>query len=630
MAAKATVGVRGGRGRRLGWGPGLAALAVLGALVAGGSAAWVTHRRGTDLLAPARAAYGRGDWQGAWDAARDRLRAAPGDLDALQILARSSARLGRDDSAQAIYKEKLLPAGRMTGDDYYLLGAGLFRQKQVAAARSVLEQGAAVDPNHADVLQELARLHAHDERLGRATAYAERLSKVPGAEARGDLLVGLLAIEQADPSTAADRLDRALTRDPSLRGAPASPDQARKLLARARIQLGKAAEAKAPLAAVLASGTDPEASWLLSRALLLTDDLGGASAAWEASGGYGEESAFAREPAPYVGSARCAPCHAGVHQSQQNSLHARTLFAGRDLDRVDLPKGPVADPVTKGVVHDFRREGGKLRLETRVDDETYRAVIEYALGSGDRGLTFVGRDEAGQAREVRISSYESGKLWDRTVGQHAWPPDHAGYLGMAMSPDDVDICLHCHATIGKAVRDDVGPTVADRGIGCERCHGPGGAHVKAVESKFPDLAIARPQTFSADRLVKLCAQCHSPRGNAAIDPDDKTNVRFHALELVRSRCYTESDGAFSCVTCHDPHHDADTSPAHYEAKCLACHGGGGGKAEVAAAKARTACPVNPSGDCLKCHMPAVSDAFPYISFTDHFIRARPRTAPPAE
>ena len=129
---------------------------------------------------------------------------------------------------------------------------------------------------------------------------------------------------------------------------------------------------------------------------------------------------------------------------------------------------------------------------------------------------------------------------------------------------------------------DAGPEAADRAIGCEKCHGPGGNHLLAVAARFPDLAIARPSLASGARVVRICAQCHSPRGKP-VEPDDPTSVRFQGTTLTWSRCYTESNDKLDCVTCHDPHRDASTSTAHYEAKCLSCHAGGTPEAASGAA-----------------------------------------------
>ncbi len=102
-------------------------------------------------------------------------------------------------------------------------------------------------------------------------------------------------------------------------------------------------------------------------------------------------------------------------------------------------------------------------------------------------------------------------------------------------------------------------------------------------------------------------------------------MRFQGATLTWSRCYTESDGGLSCVTCHDPHRDAETEPAHYEAACLRCHGPGPDRAR----KRPTTCPVDASGDCVRCHMPPARGVVPHITFHDHHIRVhRPAARPP--
>ena len=132
------------------------------------------------------------------------------------------------------------------------------------------------------------------------------------------------------------------------------------------------------------------------------------------------------------------------------------------------------------------------------------------------------------------------------------PPAPAEYLGQALTADAVRRCVLCHVTDPRAVLEQTGPTASDHGIGCERCHGPGGNHLLAVAAKFPDLAIARPSLVSGGPVVKLCGQCHSPLGRQ-VSPEESTAVRFQATTLTWSRCYSESDNALDCVTCHDPH-----------------------------------------------------------------------------
>ena len=184
-----------------------------------------------------------------------------------------------------------------------------------------------------------------------------------------------------------------------------------------------------------------------------------------------------------------------------------------------------------------------------------------------------------------------------------------------------------HDEHARPPRDHRVPEAADHGIGCERCHGPGGNHVAAVAANFADLAIARPKLASSAQITRLCATCHNP-DNPLVPEDDPLTIRFQTLTMPRSRCYTESAGGLSCVTCHDPHRNAKTSTAHYEAKCLSCHTAAPDKKSRTSHQALAAgdaphvsCPVNPVDNCLKCHMPATPSAVHHTAFTDHHIPA---------
>jgi hypothetical protein len=65
------------------------------------------------------------------------------------------------------------------------------------------------------------------------------------------------------------------------------------------------------------------------------------------------------------------------------------------------------------------------------------------------------------------------------------------------------------------------------------------------------------------------------------------------------------------VACHNPHQEIDHTPAHYDSKCLACHGGA--KAGAHACKVATS-------NCATCHMPKIEIAGSHHQFSDHEIR----------
>jgi tetratricopeptide (TPR) repeat protein len=598
------------------------------ALVAASGFAWRSRARrstGDALLRLASDAYKKGDWQTARDLALQHLRLRQDDTEALRLLARSSARLGRDESVRPLYS-RIGGASAMSAEDLYLLGVVLNRAGANAEAVRCFESGALLEPNRPEILLELARTDMEDERLTEAAAKAQRLAIQPGWEAAGESLLGSIRLKASDPAGAAKSLSRALERPADSRGATPSTGALRKQLARAFLRTGRPAEAREQLLRVPVDGCEPETAWLLSRSFLQERSAAAASAALERCGSYRDDHPLEPEPAPYVGSARCAGCHREIYRSQQESLHAKTYYRGAGFDALPLPGRAVTDPANPAVTHTIDREGPRLRFETRHGDKTYRALVDYAFGSGDRGLTLVGRDEQGRSRELRLSHYSDGPAWDVTFGHPPRPTAaQGGYLGEFLLADDVLRCFFCHTTVARSARDGVGPESADHGIGCERCHGPGGNHTVAVSLKFPDLAIARPLPGTGEQVVALCAQCHSP-GRRAVSPSDPNAVRFQGTTLTWSRCFKESGGALDCVTCHNPHRNAVKSAGHYELKCLGCHPSGDGRARRAHdpdGPRGLPCPVNPRDGCVGCHMPTKKTAAPHTVFTDHFIRVHP-------
>src|SRR5262249_31311711 len=149
------------------------------------------------------------------------------------------------------------------------------------------------------------------------------------------------------------------------------------------------------------------------------------------------------------------------------------------------------------------------------------------------------------------------------------------------------------------------------GIDCQRCHGPGGAHVPAARStnSDPELiqkAIVNPPRLPSERKLEMGMQCHpeststrlpysvrpfdrgvfsfrpgEPLSDYAIHFDhatgsgheDKFEIVNQAYRLMRSACFQKSAGALTCTTCHDPHNvrRGEEATAKYVAVCQQCH-----------------------------------------------------------
>ncbi|WP_168222069.1 tetratricopeptide repeat protein [Aquisphaera giovannonii] len=469
-------------------------------------------------------------------------------------------------------------------------------------------------------------------------AAADALERADQAYRRADLLQALRWVNESLEIRPGDRAARALrerifeTRarivaEEQPRHRPAEPATPEVTIVRGLLGAGRAGEARDRLNQLLSRGPDREASWLMSRALLQLDDAAGAMAALKDSGSYGHDDPTAPEPARHVGSSRCVECHKGIAESQRASRHAHTLPTEEALAGVAFPTGPIPDPGNAGVTHRMQRRGEVLEMVTTMHEQALRATVRYVLGSGNRGQSFIARSEHGQDLLLRMTYYDHGSVADLTpmIPLHLQlAHDH---LGVALTPERLKGCLDCHAT-NVSLTAEPAVLVAEPGIGCEKCHGPGGNHVKAVAAKFPEPAIGQLRGAPAPRVVAVCARCHQPPGNEVLDDSDPTLVRQQALTMPRSRCYTESGEGVSCVTCHSPHRDVETMASHYERKCLACHTAGriGAEAGIVAGvpasrpKTSSVCPVNSSANCVGCHMPKVENPAEHAWFTDHHIR----------
>jgi tetratricopeptide (TPR) repeat protein len=578
-------------------------------------------------LASAKAAYAEHEWTKAAELARTRLKAQGNDSEALRILARASIRLGRDGLATDIYQHRL-GAADIEAEDLFLMGVAMSRQGQDDVALDLWSKAEKKSPQEPEYLLPLANLLARKQHLDEAVELAHRLSRIPGWEAVGLLFLGTTqtSLENAAASVAA--LQRGLELDPEARGAPLDAAFYRKLLARGLLMLGKAEDAdrwlKPLVEASTQSSPDPEAFWLASRAALQRGQIERARTELTRSANYRADHPHALEPSPYAGSEKCSKCHAEISRDHAQTRHARTFHHGAKLLDLPRPQGPLTDPDHPDVSHTFVQEGKKLHLQTKVDDHVYETLIDYAFGTRDRYVTMIGRDGDGGFRALRRSYFHEGKEsgWGRSAGDAGNTNKVEEVRGQPIHVrDGIVRCLHCHVTNPREFRDPdndgPGPETADHGIGCERCHGPSANHILASEADFPDRALVNVGPVSAEAVTIQCRECHIVGDATEIQNrrEDPIWVRSPGVTLTFSRCYTESNGALSCLSCHDPHRDSERSPSFYEKKCLACH-----SAQASQVSNPTICKVNPRSDCLSCHMPKVRQPVLHTFLTDHYIR----------
>jgi predicted CXXCH cytochrome family protein len=345
------------------------------------------------------------------------------------------------------------------------------------------------------------------------------------------------------------------------------------------------------------------------------------------------EAAGNPSAAGYVGDEVCAKCHASIYQSYEQTAMAHA-------------SGPALDALTpadfthkaSGVHYRIYSEKGRAWLSfERPGDEEMRGKREllYYIGSGRRGRTYLFENQ-GFLFESPVNWYANKQMWDTAPA----------YQSAREAPLDLPAyasCLDCHVSGMRAPEKGTEnrypePAFTKNGVGCERCHGPGAAHVVGG-------AIVNPAKLRPARRDEVCMQCHL-EGKVAIEragrhvyeyrPGDKLADYIRYFELVgpegtalgavsqvealaESQCKKKSGDQMSCTSCHNPHEavSAENRAAYFRARCLACHSALLGNKHHA-----------DQPDCTRCHMPASASAdVAHTQVTDHRIRPRAQISP---
>ena len=362
----------------------------------------------------------------------------------------------------------------------------------------------------------------------------------------------------------------------------------------------------------------------------------------------------APQPAPSAASASeysaadsCAACHSEIAEAFSQTGMARSFYPP-SLDSALSTPADFYHNESDRHYRVFERDGKYFQRRHQVIDGSEENIVEkeihFVMGSGNHARSYLHRDRLGKIVQLPLGWYaENGGFWAMSPGYDQ--PSHKGFR-REISFD----CMFCHNSYPEIAEgadspgnDPLFPGEIPHGIDCQRCHGPGGAHIRAVSAGESESvvreAILNPAALSAERQLEVCMQCHLEttsrplpyavrridRGIFSYRPDepladyilhfdqaegddrDHFEIAHAAYRLRKSKCFIESP-TLTCTTCHDPHSTATPGAA----ACESCH-----KSIPLASH-----PTDP--DCVKCHMPSRrTDDVVHVVMTDHYIQRNP-------
>jgi hypothetical protein len=361
----------------------------------------------------------------------------------------------------------------------------------------------------------------------------------------------------------------------------------------------------------------------------------------------------------YVGSSSCSSCHSEIYRHYIQSSMGRSMshvapstLTPAFLQSLSIPAHSFSEQLDRHF-NTFARDGKFYQSEyqTAADGaEIFRDAheIEWLIGAGINGFGAVVRrdDYLFQAPQ---SFYSKPKIWGPSPGYE--------HIDLGFNRPIQAGCIFCHSGRPRPIANTNGRFESDPfselAIGCENCHGPGAAHIAAMKSphaaRDESLHIINPARLTPYLANNICMACHQT-GDVRVLKPGKTYQDFrpgepldntlsilmipptrsappnvdhveHYYSMTLSKCYRESRGRLSCITCHDPHVEPsrEEALAYFNGKCLTCHTVNSCKLPLSVREQR-----KPADNCIDCHMPKRDIAvISHSSATNHRILARP-------
>lgn len=379
--------------------------------------------------------------------------------------------------------------------------------------------------------------------------------------------------------------------------------------------------------------------------------------------------------AGYVPDVECASCHVEKWESFQEVGMGKSFYAAQGaevIERFDkdgigrfyhAPSKRFYEMEMRGDDYWFRRYQENV-VGTRI--HLFERRVDWIMGSGHHSRVYLYRTDSGELRQLPLAWYTlDGGFWEMSPGFEF--ADHLGVNRQVRRR-----CMACHngfpdvaAGSDAEGMPEVFPADLPEGIGCQRCHGPGAAHLAEVYGDAPDTdrikaSIVNPADLSNTQLYSICYGCHMQpsvavtpelrlgRGAYSFRPgedlqDFKTflditdstrrqsqrfDINHHPYRLEQSGCFLETqdtDAPLGCLTCHDPHRKVPVVERadHYRQVCLSCHEvDQAGRPQLASGYPHP--DVGAEADCVACHMPTrrTQDVI-HTTMTDHKIQRDP-------
>jgi|SRR5579862_2046358 len=361
----------------------------------------------------------------------------------------------------------------------------------------------------------------------------------------------------------------------------------------------------------------------------------------------------------YIGSQACSNCHSEISQRfLQTSM-------GHSMSQVTPTFLRAAEPSASYVNERLNRrfevyfQDGKLFQSESGSDvdgkESFRTAhpIDWIIGAGVNGYGAILRKDD-FLFQAPLSFYTQPMKWAPSPGYE--------FTDLGFNRPITPGCIFCHSGRPNSIAGINGrfesTPFSELSIGCENCHGPGAAHVKAViATNAPsgknlahlNTAIVNPARLTPYLADNICMACHQTGDARVLKPgksyrdfrpghvlDDTLSILLvpptrgsppssdhveHYYSMTLSKCYRASQGRLSCITCHDPHVEPsrEEAPAYFRSKCLTCHTNQSCKLPIATRVQQT-----PANDCTNCHMPKRDiQVISHSSATNHRIVATP-------